>query len=71
MLTRTSVELGKIRNYVAVFYQHAYGTSAGTEAICLESSVVVIDLGYDILNYNYLNLKSQLLPITITQILRQ
>ena len=35
------------------------------------SSVVVIDLKYDILNYNYLGLKPQLLPITITQILGQ
>jgi len=33
--------------------------------------VVVIDLRCDILNYNYLWLKPQLLPITITQILRQ
>jgi len=35
------------------------------------SSVVVIDFRHNILNYNYLWLKSQLLPITITQILRQ
>ena len=35
------------------------------------NSVVVIDLRYDILNYNYLWLKPQLLLITITQILRQ
>jgi len=34
-------------------------------------SVIVIDLRYDILSYNYLSLKPQLLPITITQILRQ
>ena len=37
-------------------------------------SVVVIDLRYDniiIINYNYLSLKHQLLPIKITQILRQ
>ena len=34
------------------------------------TSVVVIDLRYDVLNYNYLWLKPQLLPITITQILR-
>jgi len=32
------------------------------------SSVVVIDLRYDVLNYNYLGLKPQLLLITITQI---
>ena len=34
-------------------------------------SVVVNDLRYDVLNYNYLGLNPQLLPITITQILGQ
>ena len=34
-------------------------------------SVVVHDLRYDVLNYNYLGLNPQLLPITITQILGQ
>ena len=34
-------------------------------------TVVVIDLRYDILNYNYLSLNPQLLPVTITQILKQ
>ena len=34
----------------------------------MQISVVVIGLGYDLLNCNYLWLKSHLLPITITQI---
>ena len=34
----------------------------------MQIRVVVIGLGYDLLNCNYLWLKSHLLPITITQI---
>ena len=38
--------------------------------VCVCVSVVIIDLRYNLLNYNYLWLKPQLLSITITQILR-
>ena len=58
--------------YVILTSSPVWGCVCACVCVCVHvcvSSVVVIDFRHNIFNYNYLWLKSQLLPIAITQII--